>query len=578
MTRSQLLTIIGILLAMFLGALDQTIVATALPKIVEDLQGLDRFSWVATSYLVASTAFVPIYGKLADLYTHKKIEIVAVVIFLIGSMLCGMAGEFGTLPLLGDGMTQLILFRAIQGIGGAGLFAMAFIIIAGMFPPSERGKYQGWVGAVFAIASVLGPWLGGILTDQASDIIPGIAGWRWVFYVNLPFGALALWFIINKMPAYKHEDVENTKLDYLAAFLLIIGLAPIVIALQLEKSIYPWTSPLIVGLIFLSLLSISIFYFRSKRSTNPILNLNLFKNSAFRTANPPTFLMGASFMGILIFLPLFLINVQGANATQAGLGMIPLSAGILIASILSGQLVSRMGNYKILLLIGVSIFFIGVFLLSTLNVNTSYNQILLYMFISGIGMGPAMPLYPLAIQNAVDQKVLGQATSANQFFRQIGGAIGASVLGAILATSLSNSFHQLHNENQTDLITANDLMQEGSVAANRSFQKSDSIVIWHLNEWYIHKDLKSRDILLSKNNVPNEVKKDIRDNQPTQINFEKSKNAFQKVSDADLIKLQEAIKGSFAKAIRKIYQYLLYVVALAWLFTWFIPQLPLRKK
>src|SRR5690606_25548146 len=201
-----------------------------LPKIVEDMQGLDRFSWVATSYLVASTAFVPIYGKLADLYNHKKIEIAAILIFLVGSVLCGMAGELGTLPVLGDGMSQLILFRAIQGIGGAGLFAMAFIIIAEMFPPSERGKYQGLVGAVFAVSSVLGPWLGGILTDHASDIIPGVAGWRWVFYVNLPFGILALWFIINKMPTYKHENTENTKLDYLAAALLIAGLAPLVIA------------------------------------------------------------------------------------------------------------------------------------------------------------------------------------------------------------------------------------------------------------------------------------------------------------------------------------------------------------
>jgi len=577
MTRSQLLTIIGILLAMFLGALDQTIVATALPKIVEDLHGLDRFSWVATSYLVASTAFVPIYGKLADLYTHKKIEIVAIVIFLCGSMLCGLAGEFGSLPLLGDGMTQLILFRAIQGIGGAGLFAMAFIIIAEMFPPAERGKYQGFVGAVFGISSVLGPWLGGILTDHASDIIPGIAGWRWVFYVNLPFGALALWFIFNKMPSYQHEQNENIKLDYFAAILLIIGLAPLVIGFQLDKDKYAWTSTLVLGLFFFSFLCLFLFYLRSRHSNNPILNLNLFKNSVFRTANPPTFLMGAAFMGILIFLPLYLINVQGANATQAGLGMIPLSAGILIASILSGQLVSRMGNYKILLLIGVSVFFVGVYLLSTINELTSYKQILLYMLISGIGMGPAMPLYPLAIQNAVPKEVLGQATSANQFFRQIGGAIGASVLGALLSVSLGNSFYQVQGNGNIDFITAEDLIQEGATAVNRSFIENDKLVTHHLKEWYVHGNIQSKNFLLSKKDIPNEVKIDIQENSSTEANLEKAKNTFQKASGKDQLAIQKSIKQSFAKAIKKLYHFLLYVVALAWLFTWFIPQLPLRK-
>src|SRR5690606_8521873 len=280
-------------------------------------------------------------------------------------------------------------------------------------------------------------------TDHATDVIPGIAGWRWVFYVNIPFAALALWFIINKMPFYARENNENIKLDYLAALLLVVGLVPLIIVLQLNKDVYGWTSPLILGLSILSFVCLLLFYFRSKNSANPVLNLSLFKNSVFRTANPPTFLIGAAFMGILIFLPLFLINVQGSNATQAGLGMIPLSAGLLIASILSGQLVSRFDNYRTLLLIGLVIFFIGIYLLSTMDKNTTYTQILIYMFMSGIGAGPAMPLYPLAIQNAVEPEVLGQATSSNQFFRQIGGAIGASILGAILASSLSSSFYQL---------------------------------------------------------------------------------------------------------------------------------------
>lgn len=548
MSRSTLLTLIGILLAMFLGALDQTIVATALPKIVEDLQGLDRFSWVATSYLVASTAFVPIYGKLADLYTHKKIEIFAIVTFLSGSVLCGMAGEFGTLPLLGDGMSQLIIFRAIQGVGGAGLFAMAFIIIAGLFPASERGKYQGLVGAVFGISSVLGPWLGGLLTDHAGAFIPGIAGWRWVFYVNIPFGALALWFISSKMPAYRTAENTEAKLDYLAALMLILALAPLVIVLQIDKSQFPWTSPTVLALSILSALSFVLFYQRSRNSDNPILNLQLFKNPVFRTANPPTFLIGAAFMGLLMFLPLFLINVQGANATDAGLGMIPLSVGLLLASTLSGQLVSRMGNYRLLLLIGGFIFFIGMYLLSAMDENTSYSQILWYMLICGIGLGPAMPLYPLAIQNAVPREVLGQATSANQFFRQIGSAIGASVLGAMLTVSLSGSFRQIQSEQRGGKVQLEELMQEGSVAVSRSFRQETELQL---------SELQSRS--------------------GSSENFEQAKKALNEKMAAEEAEIHQAIQRAFADAITTLFRSLLVVIGLAWLFNWFIPLLPLKK-
>src|SRR5680860_921684 len=239
--RDRNYTLIGILLAMFLGAIDQTIVATALPRIVEDLGGLSRYAWVITAYLVASTVLVPIYGKLADMYSRKTIELVAVSVFLTGSILCGLAGEFGPLPLLGDGMNQLIVFRAIQGFGGAGLFSMAFIIIADLFPPNVRGKYQGLVGAVFGIASVLGPLIGGFLTDNAGGIIPDIEGWRWVFYVNVPFGAVALWFIARRMPPLLPRG-ERGRLDLPAAVFLLLGLAPLVVALQLDRFQYPWSS------------------------------------------------------------------------------------------------------------------------------------------------------------------------------------------------------------------------------------------------------------------------------------------------------------------------------------------------
>ena len=433
-----MLTFAGVLLAMFLGALDQTIVSTALPRIVADLNGLERFTWVATAYLVASTALVPIYGKLADMYSRRKIEVTAVVIFLIGSMLCGLAGEFGDLPLLGDGMNQLVVFRAIQGFGGAGLFAMAFIIIADLFPPAERGRYQGFTGAVFGTSSVLGPFLGGFLTDHGSNLIPGVAGWRLVFYVNLPLGLLALWFILTQMPALRPRS-QPKAFDYLSAALLMAGLVPLVMALQLNKAVYGWTDPVTLGLLAVAVASLAAFVFRSLRHENPILDFGLFRNPVFRTANGALFLLGGAFLGIIIFQPLFMVNVLGATATKAGVSLIPLSMGVVMGSLLAGQMVSRYGHYKRWMLAGLVVLLGGLSLLATMPANVSYYQILGYLLLCGIGLGPTMPLYTLAIQNAIEPRLLGQATSASQFFRQIGGAITASVLGTVLTLTLTQS-------------------------------------------------------------------------------------------------------------------------------------------
>lgn len=437
--RDRTLSLIGILLAMFLGALDQTIVSTALPKIVEDLQGLNRYAWVATTYLLASTVLVPIYGKLADMYSKKAIELFAVSVFLLGSFLCGLAGEFGRLPLLGDGMSQLIIFRALQGIGGAGLFSMAFIVIADLFPPRERAKYQGLVGAVFGISSVIGPWIGGLLTDYGSTIIPGIEGWRWVFYVNVPFGALALWFIMTRMPPLLPK-AKSKPLNYASALLLIAAVVPFVLVLQLDKSIYPWQGGLTLGMFALSAILLAVYILVSLRAENPILDLSLFRNRVFTTANLASFFLGASFLGLIIFLPLFVVSVLGVSATKAGVSLIPLSMGVVFGAIISGQLVSRVGRYKWLMLLGGFILLFGTFLLSRMTVDISYSRIVLYMVICGLGIGPSLPLYTLAIQNAIDIRKVGQATSASQFFRQIGSTVGAAILGTVLASSLSASF------------------------------------------------------------------------------------------------------------------------------------------
>ena len=444
---------LAVLMALFLAALDQTIVATALPKMVEDLEGIDRYAWVATAYLLASTALALVYGKLADTYSRKHVTLGAVGLFLSGSILCGLSGELGDLPLLGDGMTQLVLFRGIQGAGGGGLFAMTFIVIADLFTPAERGKYQGLVGAVFGIASVLGPLIGGLLTDQASGIIPGVEGWRWVFYVNVPVGALALWFIVRRMPRL---DPPGDRLppDLLGGALLLGGLIPLVLSLQLDKRRYPWL-PTLAGddatawaawatlfYFFTGVALLAVFVRRSRASRSPILDLRLFENRVFRTANAATFFFGSAFMSVTIFLPLFLVNVLGVSATRAGAALIPFSLGIVFSATLAGQVVAKVG-YRRQIFLGSLVFLAALVLLATMGAEVSYWRVTAYMVAAGLGVGPSMPLFTLAIQNAVDVRVIGQATSASQFFRQTRATVGAAILGTVLGTTLGVAFAEM---------------------------------------------------------------------------------------------------------------------------------------
>lgn len=447
--RALILT--GVLLALFLGALDQTIVSTALPRIAQDLGGLERYAWVATSYLLASTCFVPIYGRLADLVSRRTIESWAIGLFLSGSALCGMAGEFGALPVIGDGMNQLILFRAIQGAGGAGLFAMAFIVIADLYPPAERGRYQGFVGAVFGISSILGPLLGGLLTDHAGGVIPGVEGWRWVFYVNLPFGALALWFIITRMPPL--EPRETGRLDPVAAGLLLAGLLPLFLGLQLDRTRFPWipgvgmagasATPVegwaTAALLGTSAILLLLFTRRTLASRDPILDLALFRVPVFRIGVLCTFLFGASFLSILFFLPLFMVQVVGVSATAAGISIMPLSLGVVAGSVAAGQLASRLGRYRGLMLLGGGALLVGVILLAAMDAQVSRWEISLYMILCGVGLGPSFPLFTLAVQNGVDVRRVGQATGAVQFFRQLGGTVGTAVMGTVLAAGVAGA-------------------------------------------------------------------------------------------------------------------------------------------
>ena len=587
--RDRTLTVIGILLAMFLGAIDQTIVATALPSIVEDLGGLDRYAWVFTSFLIASTVLVPIYGKLADMYSRKSIELWAVAIFLGGSFLCGIAGEFGPLPLIGDGMNQLIVFRAIQGLGSAGLFSLAFIIIADLFPPNVRGKYQGLVGAVFGIASVLGPLIGGFLTDNAGGIIPGVAGWRWVFYVNVPFGALALWFIISRMPPLLPRG-ERGRIDVVAAALLVAGLVPLVLALQLDRAVYPWTSLTTIGMLALAVLMLAAFVWRSLRGSNPILDLGLFKNTVFRTSNIALFFQGAAFLSTIAFLPLFMINVLGVSATGAGLTLVPLSLGVVTGSVIAGQLVSRIGRYRMLILVGTSILLVAMVLLARLTPDVSQGYVTLLMVMTGIGLGPTMPLYTLAIQNAVDVRKLGQATSASQFFRQIGGAIGTAVLGTVLSVTLAAAFAENlapapgADTSALPAVVTEGAPTESSASVTESVRAALADNLDRLVSAVRSDDEAAIGPALTNLGVPAQSQIEILDGFRASAASPQAREAFtaglveqfQSQAAAVVEQVDRGVKESFTEAVTKVYFYVIFIVIAAWIATTFIPVLPLR--
>ena len=434
--QEKTITLIGLMVVFLLSALDQTIVSTAMPRIIEQLKGLEYYSWVTTAYLLASTVMVPIYGKLGDLYGRKPILVTGISLFLLGSALCGMSGEPFMGHLFGGGMLQLIVFRALQGLGGAALFTSAFAIIADMFDPSERAKFGGLFGSVFGLSSVVGPLIGGFLTDHGSVNLLGyfIEGWRWVFYVNLPLGAIALFMILAKMPSLSHK--ATGKIDYLGAALITATTVPLLLALTWGGNTYPWVSGRIVTLFAISIVSLFLFILVERRTKDAILPLDLFKNKVFTFANLASFMINMAFIGIVMFLPLFMQTVQGVSATNSGLSMLPLMAGLIASSIVSGLLVARSGNYKGFLIGGSIVIIIGVLFLAQIGVDTSRLDLAWRMFIVGLGLGPTMSMFNLAVQNAVPMNQMGVATSSSQFFRQIGTTIGAAIFGTLLINNL----------------------------------------------------------------------------------------------------------------------------------------------
>jgi EmrB/QacA subfamily drug resistance transporter len=420
-THKQILVIMsGLMMGMFLASLDQTIVSTALPTIVGDFHRSDLLSWVITAYLLASTASTPLWGKAGDLYGRKRVFQLAIVVFLVGSALCGAS----------QNMFELIAFRGLQGIGGGGLISLVFAIIGDVIPPRERGRYQGYFGAVFGVSSVVGPLAGGFAVDNLS--------WRYIFYINLPLGIAAL--IVTNRVLRLPKRTREVQIDWWGALLIVLGVSSILLGTQSGGTDYPWGSWQIVGLFVLGVVFLIGFVVREHLAPEPILPLGLFKMQIFTVSNTIAFVSGVAMFGALAFLPQYMQLVHGVSATKSGLLLLPLLMGLLVMSISSGRYISRTGRYRWFPLAGTILVTVGLWLLTHIGAHTSLAIVGLYILVFGAGLGLFMQVLTLVVQNAVPMKQMGVATSSVTFFRSMGGAIGASALGAVLTARIAYEF------------------------------------------------------------------------------------------------------------------------------------------
>jgi EmrB/QacA subfamily drug resistance transporter len=429
LTRPQLIgTMVGLILTLLLSALDQTIVGTAMPRIIAQLNGFERYAWVTTVYLLTSTITVPIVGKLSDMYGRKYFLLAGAILFVAASALCGASGD---LPLPLDGMNQLILFRGLQGIGGGMIAGIVFAVIGDIFPPAERGKVQGIFAGVFGLSSVVGPALGGWITDNFS--------WRWVFYVNLPVGLLAIAALFIAFPYFAPEGGKRA-IDWWGVATLIASLVPILLALEWVTT-YGWGSSRVIGGLVFGFVMLVAFIVAESRAKEPILSLDLFKNRVFSVSAVALFMTGMGMFGAILFIPLFMQGVIGVSATQSGSLLTPMMLALIVGSITSGQTVSRLGRYKMVAMVGLAIMTVGLVLLGGMHSDTTRWIVVRNMIVVGLGLGLTMPIYPLAVQNSVDRRMLGAATAATQFFRQIGGTVGTAIFTSLMLSRYHEQFN-----------------------------------------------------------------------------------------------------------------------------------------
>jgi EmrB/QacA subfamily drug resistance transporter len=429
LTQREKLEILGaVLLGLFLVALDQTIVGTALPRILTDLGGNDLYTWVVTIYLLTSTITVPFYGKLSDLYGRRPLLMIGISLFLAGSVLSGLSQT----------MWQLILFRGIQGLGAGALFPIALAVIGDLFTPAERGKYQGLFGAVFGISFLIGPGLGGFLTDTVS--------WHWIFFVNLPIGIISLIVVWRLLPTIKRSGASRN-FDYLGALIFIVSIGFLLVGLTNKAGTHlvdglkvpnDWSEPTVGGFILIGLLGSALFAFVESRAKEPIVPIDLWRNRTYASSIISTFLVSFGFFGAIIFLPRWLQAVRHESATASGYLIFPMLIGLIGSSIVSGALVSRTGKYKAIILAALLAMASGIALMTQLRADTEYPALFFWMFVAGVGIGPTLSVFTIVIQNAVPFSKLGVATSNLTFFRQIGGSVGLAIAGTVFGQSLAD--------------------------------------------------------------------------------------------------------------------------------------------
>ncbi|HUG30174.1 MAG TPA: MDR family MFS transporter [Candidatus Limnocylindria bacterium] len=415
--RAKLEILGAVLLVLFLGALDQTIVGTALPRIVTELGGQSVYVWTFTIYLLTSTITVPFYGKLSDLYGRRPLLMIGIGIFLLGSALSGLSQD----------IYQLIAFRGLQGIGAGALFPISLAVIGDLYSPAERGKYQGLFGAVFGLSAIVGPLVGGWITENIS--------WHWIFYINLPVGAIALFTIWRLLPNVRRAGATRD-LDYLGAAVFTLAISALLVGLT-NKQFGEWTEPHVGGLVALGLVMFLVFLLVERRAKEPIVPLDLWRNRTYASSIVATFLISFGFFGAVVFLPQWFQFVKGVSPTESGLQTLALLAGVIVSSITAGQLVSRTGRYKLIVLTGLATMAVGLFLMSNLRVETDLPMLWLWMFIAGLGIGPTLSVFTIIVQNAIPFAKLGVATSNLTFFRQVGGSVGLALLGTVLGQRLT---------------------------------------------------------------------------------------------------------------------------------------------